>query len=124
MLPAAAAPPAPPIAPPELPQIMPLPSPPEPAAETPSSGEPPPVLQIRQREASGEANQPPAEPVSPYTVRERAQTVVNRRGEAIPLERRTPEERERYRRQMNLLFALAGLAMLVAAVLVLLQVRP
>jgi hypothetical protein len=67
---------------------------------------------------------PPASPASPFAVRESTHTVVNRRGEAIPLRRLAPEERQRYRRRLNLVFALAGLVVLAIAVAVLLHVRP
>ena len=67
---------------------------------------------------------PPAQPESPFAVRDRDPTVVNRHGEAVPLRRRTPDEQQRYRRRMNLLFALAGLVLLVLVVAVLLHVRP
>ena len=124
----------PPIVPPELPRISPAPAPQKPAARSTPVAKPPieapaPIIEIRQAEKPAEEPpaqkaEPPAEPALPYAVQDRDPTIVNRRGEAIPLRRRTPEEQQRYRRRMNLLYALAGLLVLVFAVAVLLHVQP
>jgi hypothetical protein len=50
--------------------------------------------------------------------------IVNRRGEAVPLRRLSPEDRDRYRRRLNFLFAAIGMAILAAALAVLLRLRP
>ena len=50
--------------------------------------------------------------------------LVNRRGEPVPLRRLSPDERERYRRRLNLAFALIGMAILSLALVVLLRIRP
>ncbi len=66
----------------------------------------------------------PATPGSPFDVAEPAKVLVNRRGEPVPLRRLSPAERERYRRRLNLVFALVGMAILSLALLVLLRIRP
>jgi len=66
----------------------------------------------------------PTPPDSPLQLVEPTKSVVNRRGEAIPLRRLSPEERVRYRRRLNVLFAVVGMAILAIALAVLLHVRP
>ena len=43
----------------------------------------------------------PVEPRSPFDLAEPTKTIVNRRGEPVPLRRLSPDERERYRRRLN-----------------------
>ena len=57
----------------------------------------------------------PAIPGSPFEFAEPAKVLVNRRGEPVPLRRLSPAERERYRRRLNLVFALVGMAILSLA---------
>ncbi len=66
----------------------------------------------------------PAPPGSPLQLEETTKTVVNRRGEAVPLRRLSPDERVRYRRRLNVIFAVVGMAILAVALALLLQVRP
>ncbi len=66
----------------------------------------------------------PPDPRSPFDFAEPAKVLVNRRGEPVPLRRLTPEEKERYRRRLNLLFALLGMVILAIALVVLLRIRP
>jgi DNA-directed RNA polymerase subunit RPC12/RpoP len=66
----------------------------------------------------------PRPPGSPLHLVEPTKSVVNRRGEAVPLRRLSPEERARYRRRLNVVFALVGMAILAIALALLLQVRP
>lgn len=63
-------------------------------------------------------------PRAPFDLTEPTKTLVNRRGEPVPLRRLSPEERERYRRRLNLTFAAIGMAILAIALAVLLRVRP
>lgn len=65
-----------------------------------------------------------ATPNSPFAVEESACILVNRRGETVPLRRLSPAERVRYRRRLNLVFAVVGLAILSLALVVLLRFRP
>jgi hypothetical protein len=55
---------------------------------------------------------------------EPTKTVVNRRGKNIPLHRLSPKERARYRRRLNVIFAVVGMAILAVALAVLLQIQP
>lgn len=66
----------------------------------------------------------PAGASSPFEVVETARVLVNRRGEEVPLRRLSPSERVRYRRRLNLVFALAGLVILSFALVVLLRFGP
>jgi hypothetical protein len=63
-------------------------------------------------------------PNSPFEVVEPTRILVNRRGEAVPLRRLSPAERDRFRRRLNFAFALIGLAILTLALVVLLRFRP
>ena len=63
-------------------------------------------------------------PRSPFDLTEPTKTLVNRRGEPVPLRRLSPEERDRYRRRLNLAFAAIGMAILAIALVVLLRIRP
>jgi DNA-directed RNA polymerase subunit RPC12/RpoP len=67
---------------------------------------------------------PPALPDSPLQLVEPTKTIVNRRGETVPLRRLSPEERVRYRRRLNAAFAVVGMAILAVALALLLQLRP
>ena len=77
-----------------------------------------------QRVANDAAKSPAAEPRSPFDLAEPTKTVVNRRGEEIPLRRLSPAERERFRRRLNLAFAAIGMAILAIALAMLLRIRP
>jgi hypothetical protein len=68
--------------------------------------------------------EPEPKPNSPFEVVEPTRILVNRRGEAVPLRRLSPAERDRYRRRLNFAFALIGLAILTLALVVLLRFRP
>jgi hypothetical protein len=67
---------------------------------------------------------PPRQPRAPFDFQEPAKVVLNRRGEPIELRRRTPEERARYRRRFNWIFAIIGMTLLAIALAVLLQWQP
>ncbi len=101
---------------------------------TPPAPPPPPTMAVQipapapesDEEVSAEPakRELPAAPASPFAVREPARSIVNRRGEAIPLRRRSIGERDRYRRRLNFVFAAAGLVVLAIVLAVLLHVRP
>ena len=74
--------------------------------------------------ATKSENGEPRDPRSPFEFAEPAKVLVNRRGEPVQLRRLSPDERERYRRRLNLVFALLGMAILAIALVVLLQIRP
>jgi len=63
-------------------------------------------------------------PSSPLQLAEPTKTVVNRQGEIVPLRRLSPDERARYRRRLNVVFAMIGMAILAIALALLLQIRP
>ena len=62
-------------------------------------------------------------PRAPFNLAEPTKTLTNRRGEPVPLRRRSPEERARYLRRLNLAFAAIGMAILAIALAVLLRLR-
>jgi hypothetical protein len=66
----------------------------------------------------------PSQPRSPFDLAEPKRVVLNRQGEPIELRRLTPEERTRYRRRLNWLFAAIGMTLLAIALAVLLRLRP
>jgi hypothetical protein len=66
----------------------------------------------------------PSPPSSPLQLAEPTKTVVNRQGEIVPLRRLSPKERVRYRRRLNVAFAMIGMAILAIALALLLQIRP
>jgi hypothetical protein len=66
----------------------------------------------------------PTPPRSPFDLAEPIKVVLNRHGEPIELRRLTPEERARYRRRLNWIFALIGMILLAIALAVLLRLRP
>lgn len=87
-----------------------------PAAPTqPTPPAPPPPVEPNPR------REPAAKPNSPFDLVEPAKILVNRRGEAVPLQRLSPAERDRYRRRLNLVFAVVGLAILSLALVALLR---
>jgi hypothetical protein len=67
---------------------------------------------------------PPTNAASPDAVPGSAEKVANRPGKQVAVRRRSPEERARYRRRMNVVYALAGLAILLIALAVLLRLGP
>ena len=143
--------PPPPPSPPSAAEITPSPlppiaespeSPPPRATAQPPEHPPPIIINIQKVQATAEQTPDPAPesdeeasaepakqempdaPASPFAVREPTRSIVNRRGEAIPLRRMSADERDRYRRRLNFVFAVAGLAVLAIVLAVLLHVRP
>jgi hypothetical protein len=77
-----------------------------------------------QQPAPETGTQGPAEPRSPLDLVEPVRKVTNRKGAEVVLRRLPPEERDRYRRRMNLAFAVIGMVVLAIALVVLLRLRP
>lgn len=90
---------------------------------------PPPLAAsdtVAQRGSATRSDSPPlpSSPGSPFDLAEPKKVVLNRQGEPIELRRLTPEERARYRRRLNWIFALVGMILLAIALAVLLRLRP
>ena len=58
---------------------------------------------------------------SPYTVRDHDRLVVDSEGNRVAIRRLSPEERQRFRRRLNMLFAIVGVVVLMIVLAILLQ---